>query len=195
MAWRTPWLLLVAYKRFDLLGSALTALLALAGLGVWQDLLPWWAPWATLAVLLLYSLLMGNYEEVRDSAQKQKELEEKLTSDKERADFKNLLTKACQEGQRIHDSHADDALAIDWGKRVCNFIDAALGLSEAQDFYSDTGLLPIAPANDTSIRQWIRWRQKRIEKLKEKVDRDRPNFRPEFRLQDWQDHFYSGFGN
>jgi len=195
MAWRTPWLLLVAYKRFDLIGSALTALLAVTGLGVWQDLLPWWAPWATLGVLLLYGLLMANYEEVSQSKQKSKELEEKLTTDKKRADFKDLLTKAWQEGQTLQESNPSDAAAAEWAHRVSNLIFNALNHSDAQRLYSDTGLMPMATSNDTPVRQWIRRRQERIDQLSERVDRDSLELKPTFNPEDWENRFDSGIGD
>jgi cyanate permease len=47
----------------DKVAGALTLVFAAVGVGAWQQLLPWWAPFAAFAIILFYGFLRENYEE------------------------------------------------------------------------------------------------------------------------------------
>ena|SRR5215208_5943261 len=142
-----------------------------------------------------------SYEEVSKKEQernkeqrKREKLEERLTADKERTDFKNLLSEAYEEGSLLYAKHASDAEATEWAKRVATLIFSALEASDVRVFYSDEEILPLMAldGSETPCMRWIKRRQVRINQLIDKIDRDHPNFKPSFKLQDWEGRFNSG---
>ena len=175
------------------LGEGITGLLG----GTWVAFSRWWAlvPLGFLVILFIYGLMQANYEAFQKTESEKEALAKQIASDEERAAFKAVLTKAWQEGQLLHDNYASDADADAWERRVSNLIYNALNESEAQVFYSDNQLLPIASSNDTSVRQRIRRRQARIVDLKKRLDRDRLNLKPTFNPENWENRFDLGISD
>jgi hypothetical protein len=164
-----------------------------ASLAAYGQYVPWWVPPSIFLLLFIYGLFRASYEEHL----KRRRLEEQLTTDKERADFKNLLSEASEEGNLLYAKHASDAEAAEWEKRVATLIFSALEASDVRVFYSDEGILPLMAldGSETPCMRRIKRRRERINQLIDKIDRDRPNFKPSFKLQDWEGRFNSGISD
>jgi len=80
---RTPLLLWRSLTGLDTITGALTIVFGVVGIGAWQQLLPWWVPFAAFGAILFYGFLRENYEEYlavegeRDTLKEERETEEK----------------------------------------------------------------------------------------------------------------------
>jgi hypothetical protein len=60
---RTPKVFLQSLRRMDTGSGVLTLIFVGAGFATWQQILPFWAPYAAFGVILLYGFLQATYEE------------------------------------------------------------------------------------------------------------------------------------
>jgi len=118
IARRTPRLLLHALRELDAGIGMLTLVFAAVGIGAWQDLLPWWTPYAAFAVLLFYGFLRENYEEYLVVEGERNELQGEKETEEQRAALKEVLAEAVREGRQLLDSNPSKEDAGEWGARL-----------------------------------------------------------------------------
>lgn len=140
-----------AFRRGDLIASALGFFCAITGLTWLLQSLPWYVPVVGLATLFFYGVARGIYEDVEVLKRERDEAWDKLRDREKRIALNDLLGGAREEGPRAYEAREEGALSR-WRERTKGLIEAAFGKGEAQLFLSDEGYpthsLPGNPGND-----------------------------------------------
>ncbi len=166
----------------DKVTGALTLAFGAFGIGAWQQLLPWWSPFAAFGVILFYGFLRENYEGYsRVEGERDKLRNGRTTSDR-RVALKDALGTASERGQQLHASDPSVEDAERWVNDTAGLIEAALGKGEVHLFVSGVGITLLS-GNNSRQQLWIEGRLHRLSQLITRVDT--LYLRPDFDPLDW----------
>jgi hypothetical protein len=98
---RTPVLLWHALTGLDTIIGVLALAFGAVGLSTWQQLLPWWSPFAAFGAILIYGFLRANYEEHLAVEEERDDLKRQLAAKEERATIEAALQRLYGEGAAL----------------------------------------------------------------------------------------------
>lgn len=164
---RTPKLLWQSLTEADKIVGALTFAAVAFGFGAVREWLPWWAPLATLAVLLLYGFLKENYEEYSKADTERANLQKGVETAEKRAAIGAGLQQLYEQGAtlRIELVNSTDETTVEesreklraWAQSVLDYVDENVSRGKAQ--YVD-GVTSVSAASISGMKSVSTRREK-----------------------------------
>ena len=179
----TPSLLWRSITEMDKIVGALSLTFAAVGFVTWQEVLPWWSPFAAFALILFYGFLRTNYEEYLVVEGERNQLRETQETPRKRIAAKDLLAKAAEKGETLADVGVYPHERKLWVENTYELIEAAFGKSEARHFITDDSSNMYRPSNPYALGV----RLKRLDELIVRAEwlSVHPNFNP----HEWEKRF------
>ncbi len=178
---RTPPLLWRALRGLDTATGVLTLVFGAVGFGAWQQLLPWWTPFAAFGLILFYGFLRTNHDEYLTVEGERDRLRRGRATAEKRIAVKNLLVEAAERGEKLKDCAVSHQEIVAWVDRTHDLIESAFDKGVARSFVNG-GSGNIYRPPDTYA---LGLRLKCLHELNERADSLKIN--PRFDPQDWSD--------